>query len=150
MDLKKLSRGDQIMGGAGVLLFLFSFFPWWGKKVGDGFISASYSESGWGGFLGLLGILIGLAVVVVLVLDKLTTVKLPDLPLPWNQVYLIASCVSAALILLEFLVGRSESGIDLDRRVGAFLGLLAAIGMAVGAFLRTKEPQTGSTPPTSF
>ena len=136
------------MGGAGILLLLFSFFPWWGLKVAGGF--ASYSESGWGGFLALLGLLIALAIVVVLILDKLTTVKLPDLPLPWNQVYLIASVVSAALILLEFLVGRSEHGVDLDRRVGAFLGLIAAIGMAVGAFLRTKEPQVGSTPPTSF
>ena len=138
------------MGGAGILLLLFSFFPWWGLKVGSGFASASYSESGWGGFLALLALLIALALVVVLVLDKLTTVKLPDLPLPWNQVYLIAAVVSAALILLEFLVGRSEHGVDLDRRVGAFLGLIAAIAMAVGAFLRTKEPQVGSTPPTSF
>ena len=135
------------MGGAGVLLLIFSFFPWWGLDSGLGI---SYSESGWGGFLALLGLLIALAIVVVLILDKLTTVKLPELPMPMNQVYLIASIVSAALILLEFLVGRSERGVDLDRKVGAFLGLLAAIGMAIGAFLRTKEPQASSAPPTSF
>jgi hypothetical protein len=147
VDLSKLSLGDKVMGGSAALLFIFSFFSWFGIDVGF----ASYSENGWGSVFSLLGILIGIVILVVLILDKLTTVQLPTLPVPWKQAYFIAGIVCAVLILLQLLIGSSESGVDLDRKVGVFLGTLAALGVAAGGFLKNQEPENGSsTPPTPF
>jgi hypothetical protein len=147
VDLSKLTLGDKVMGGSAALLFIFSFFSWFGIDAGFGI---SYSENGWGSIFSLLGILIGIVILVVLILDRLTTVQLPTLPLPWKQAYFIAGIVCAALILLQLLVGSSESGVDLDREIGIYLGTLAALGVAAGGYLKNQESETGSTPPTPF
>jgi hypothetical protein len=148
VDLSKLTTGDKVMGGSAALLFIFSFFDWFG--LGEG--AFSYSENGWGSVFSLLGILVGLVILVVLILQKLTTVQLPDLPLPWAQAYFIAGIVCAALILLQLLIGGSEQGVDLDRKIGVYLGTLAALGVAAGGFLKKSEPESGvsNTPPTPF
>ena len=152
MDLKKLSQGEQIMGGAGILLFVFSFLKWFGLEFKiAGFGSAgSYSENAYGSFFSLIGILLALVIVVVLILQKFTTVKLPDLPISWAQTYFFGSIAVAALIVLQLLIGGSKSGVDLDRKYGVYIGALAAIAMAVGGFLQSKDAPKSAAPPTSF
>ena len=100
------------MGGAGVLLFIVSFLKWFGLdfKIA-GVTAASYSENAYGSFFSLIGVLLALVIVVVLILQKFTTVKLPDLPISWNQAYFFASIAVAALIVLQLLIGGSKSGI---------------------------------------
>lgn len=151
VDLKKLTQGEQIMGGAGVLLFIVSFLKWFGLdfKIA-GVTAASYSENAYGSFFSLIGVLLALVIVVVLILQKFTTVKLPDLPISWNQAYFFASIAVAALIVLQLLIGGSKSGTDLDRKYGVFVGALVAIAMAVGGFLQSKDDPKSSAPPTAF
>ena len=43
MDLNKLTTGDKVVGASGILLFIFSFLPWYG--LGSG------SRNGWDYFL---------------------------------------------------------------------------------------------------
>jgi hypothetical protein len=140
------------MGGSGVLLVLLSFLKWFGieAKVAGFGTFATYSENAWGSIFSLLGVLLALVIVVVLALQKFSTVKLPELPMPLTQAYLVGSVAVAALILLQFLIGGSKDGFDLDRKIGLYLGSLAAIGMAVGGFLQSKEPSTSSGPTTTF
>ena len=66
--------------------------------------------------------------------------------------FVIAGIVCAALILLQLLIGGSEQGVDLDRKIGVWLGTLAALGVAAGGFLKKSEPEAGvsNTPPTPF
>lgn len=152
MDLSKLTTGDKVIAGSGIALFIFSFFPWFGIDIGFG----SYSESAWDDFLPILAVLLGIALVVLLGLVKFSTVRLPSLPLPLNQLFLIGGVIVFALLLLKLLIGGEEQGIDLDRRIGVFLGVLAGAGMAVGGWLKSQEPAdagapgTGTTPPTPF
>ena len=60
--------------------------------------------------------------------------------------------MAGVLILLQLLVGSSTAGVDLDRKIGVFLGLLAGIGLAGGGFLKKQEGDAGAAagPPTSF
>ena len=148
MDLSKLTTGDKVIAGSGIALFIFSFFPWFGLDLGFG---ADYSEGGWGSPFSLLGILVGIAMVAITLLPMFG-VELPELGMPWSQVLFIAGIASAALILLQLLLGGSEGGVDLDRKIGVFLGLVAAGGLAAGGFLKKQEGDTGaaSGPPTSF
>jgi hypothetical protein len=147
VDFEKLSTGDKVIGGSGIALFIFSFFPWFGVDTPIG----SYSENGWSTVFSLLAILIGVAMVVVVLLPAFG-VELPELGMPWSQILFIAGIVAAVLCLLQLLIGNSTAGFDLDRKIGVFLGLLAAIGLAAGGFLRKQEGDTAAPagPPQSF
>ena len=153
MDLNRLSTGDKVIAGSGIALLIFSFFPWFGIDVGI----VSYSENGWSTVFSLLAIIIGLAMVAIAVLPAFG-VDLPELGMPWSQILFIAGIVAAVLLLLQLLIGNSTGGVDLDRKIGVFLGLLAGIGLAAGGFLRKQEGDTavppaggtGGTPPQTF
>jgi len=148
VDLSKLSTGDKVIAGSGIALFIFSFFPWFGLDTGFG----SYSESGWSSIFSMFAILVGMAMVAVILLPMFG-VDLPELGMPWSQILFIAGIVAAALVLLQLLIGSSTSGVDLDRKIGVFIGLLAAAGLAAGGFLKKQEGDGGGAaagPPTSF
>ena len=68
----------------------------------------------------------------VLVIRLLADTQLPDLPVPWSQVHLGAGVVAAVLVVLRLLIGSDDvggvdTGVDLDRKYGLFLAVLAAI-----------------------
>jgi len=132
MDFNKLSQSERIIVISGVLLFLFSFFPWFGLLGG--------SHSGWDNTLSLLAVIVGVIMVVQVALARFTTVQLPTLPVPWGQVHLGLGVIALAFVVLQLLIGDEVLGIKLDRKVGIYLGLLAAAGLAYGGFLRSKEP----------
>ena len=55
------------------------------------------------------------------------------------------------LIVIKLIVGPSTGGVDIsgtgvskDRKIGIFLGVLASLGLMVGAYLNAKE--TGDLP----
>jgi hypothetical protein len=152
MDFSKLRTSDWVVGGSGVALLIFSFFPWYGVEgLGGG------SRSGWDYFLfGTIPVLIGIAMVAIVLIRAMSPdTKLPELPIGWGQVLFIAGCVAAALVVLKLLIGDDVLGFDLDRKIGIFLSALAAIGLAVGGFLQWQEEKggattTGTTPPQPF
>jgi hypothetical protein len=155
VDLKKLSQGEMVIGGSGIVLFVASFLTWFKAEVqGFGGLAAG-TANGWDvGFLGWFPVLIGMAMVALVAVRAFAPqVKLPDLPLPWGQVEFIAGCVAAVLLILKLLIGEDDGGglVEISRGVGLFLAVLAGIGLAVGGYMRWKmEPQSTSTPPTSF
>lgn len=144
MDLNKLSTGDKVVGISGILLLIFNFFPQFGK--------GGYSEGA--GFLGWLAVLIGIAMVVGVALQKLTQTKLPDVPMGYGMLYLILGCAAAALEVIQLAIGRKYgiagiASVSLDRKFGLFLAVLAAIGLAVGGFLKKQEPTEAPQPPAA-
>ena len=147
MDLKKLSLGDQIIGGSGIVLLIASFLPWFKVDLGP---FGDASANGWdvGFFWCILPVLIGIAMVAVVAIRAFSPqTKLPDLPLPWDQALFIAGCVAAAIVVLKLLIGDSP----LDRGFGLFLAALASIGLAAGGYVKWKmDPAKSSGPPTTF
>lgn len=142
MDIKKLTRAEQIISGSGIALLIFSFFPWF--SVDLGFVSAS--ANAWDYFFfGTLPVLLGLVMVAQVILSRLTEVKLPAIPIPWGQVHMIVGIAVAALVLLKLIIGEDFA----DRSIGIFLSLLAALGLAAGGFLRSKEPEDAPAPPSA-
>jgi hypothetical protein len=145
MDLNKLSTADKVIGATSLVFLVSLFLPWWGIDLGSGLGTAS--NSGWDYFL--TGILPFLLVVVMLgqiIVDKLTNTQLPEIPLTWGQVHMIAGIAVAVLVVLRLLVPASEGSgafeVDLDRQYGMFVAALAAIGVGVGGFLKSKEPES--------
>lgn len=155
MDLSKLTTADKVVGGSAIAFFIFMFFPWY--AVPD-FSEANLN--GWDYWLtGIIPLLLAAVMVAQIAITRFSpSTKLPDLPLPWPQVHMIAGIAAAVLLVLRTVV-KSDVGVggfefDLDRSVGLFLALLATIGLAVGGFLKSQEGDGGgsssSAPPTPF
>ncbi len=85
-DIKRLTRDDQIVGGASLLLLISLFLPWYTASFGGA--SASLSGTGGHDFLWIVFIL-ALAAVVYMIL-KAGFETLPfDLPLSPDQLLLV-------------------------------------------------------------
>lgn len=146
-QVKKFTTNELIILGGCVAMFLGYFLKWFGVSFGGFSVSVSGSEY----FLqGTLPWLLSIALGAVIIIRKLTSVQLPELPIPWGQAYLIAAGVSAVLVLLRLITGDGGT----DRKLGLFLASLGVIAQAVGAFLafQAKEDDAprGSTPPSPF
>ena len=157
MDLSKLSTGDKVIGGSGIALFLFSFLPWFKIE----FFGRSVTQSGWHFFFtGIIPVLLGLVCVAWIVATKLAEVELPELPVPEGLLLLALGGAAALLVVLRLLIGGDDGGTDvLDRTIWLFISVLAALGLAGGAFLKFQEdggelpgkPGGGDgAPPTPF
>lgn len=104
---------------SGIALFLLSLLTW--------FESGGTSRNGWSGPFSALGVFLSTLMLLQLSLARNPNIKLPAPPVPWGQVHAVLGGVSLALILLQFLVSGGVA-------FGAFLGLLAAAGLAYGGF----------------
>lgn len=147
MDLNKLSTSDKVIAGSAIALFIFSFLPWFEIDFG-GFGSAS--ANGWEWFFwGILPVLLGLVMLAQIAITVFSPdTKLPDIPVTWGQVHLGAGAIAAVLVVLKLLIGEDPA----SRAFGIYLAALAAIGLAVGGFLKFQEEKAGtsSAPPSSF
>lgn len=151
MDLSKLSLGDKIIGGAALVYLISMFLPWF--TIDLDFLGSADANGFDVGFLwGFFPLLLAIVMVVQIVLDKMTTTQLPEIPATWGQVHLGLGGLAALLVVLKLLIGESDPW---SRSFGLFLATLAAIGLAVGGFFKMQEEggtaTTGSSsPPQSF
>jgi hypothetical protein len=152
VDLNKLSLGDKIVGATGIVLLIdLLFFPW--HKVDLGFDIPGVADSvtrkaiqspnavwGW------LALLVALAIVAAVIIRKLTTTQLPDLPVPWPRAIFFGTIAVLVLLIIKLI---SETDF---LAFGSYLAILLGAGMVYGGFLISKEAETatGTAPPTPF
>jgi hypothetical protein len=137
MDLSKLTKGDKVLAGTGIVFLISTFLAWFKVDLGipSGLgISTDLSFSGWDvGFgWGKLPFFIVLAMLVWVGVKKFSSAKLPDeLPV----LYLVGGAVVAALVVLKLLFGYH----GVDRAFGLYLAVLSALGVAFAGFLKFTE-----------
>lgn len=144
-DLKRLSMGDLVAGGASVLLFIFLFLPWYTASVLDVSVSVSALGSGAGGYRFLI-LILSLATIAYVVARGLGIPRqLPPPVLHW-QVLLGLTGLDALLTLIAFIFKPSGGGVvNVGWGAGAFLGLIAALGALAGAIWEKQgAPPVGS------
>jgi hypothetical protein len=155
LDINRLNTGEKVIGVSGILLFVFSFFNWLGISVSGSVLGRSFgtsaSKSAWGFPLLLIAVLLGTAMAVLVIL-KAAGVDIPELgSVKWAHILLGVGVVVFVFIVLKLIIGPSNwngvsipDGIDKDRKIGIYLGLLASLGLVAGAYLNAKE--TGDLP----
>jgi hypothetical protein len=132
-DISKLSMGSKILGGSGVLLLIFSFFAWQKVCVAD-IICASANM--WGGDGSIFGLLGGLALIALIAWEGIALAgQSLNVGQPASKVSAYLGFATAALVLLKFVFSLTESP-----AFGAFIGLILALGVAYGAWMRFQEP----------
>jgi 4-amino-4-deoxy-L-arabinose transferase-like glycosyltransferase len=140
MDLSKLSPAERIIALCGAALLILSIFPWFGFGA-DPF---EIRQDAWDNPLTLLAVIIGVVMAAQVIAARSTKAKTPP-KVKWGQVHLVLGAVAFGLVLLQYLIGDEYSApgisIDLERKAGLFLGLLASAGLAYGGFRKSKEPE---------
>jgi hypothetical protein len=171
LDLKKLTKGESLLGISALILVVLSFLPLWGKyeiNLGeelqdlpgafedtDRFSVWSKAEvegfsTGIGyGFIAKLAIILALLALIFVILRAAgVTMKLP---VPSGQIYVGLAGLSLLLLLITLLTGPEGSGaeafgveIEVSRGLLLFIGLVLGAAMAFGAWMHMQEE--GSAP----
>jgi hypothetical protein len=145
MDLHKLGRTEQVLAGAGLVLFIVSFFPWFSASVNAGFgITYSGHANAWSspsGFIDWFPVLLLLAYAVVLALPAFgVAVNIPALVSVTNRAF-VGLALSALALLLFALQGLTYPGLpgDISGSAGPswgyYIALLVVIGSGVQSYL---------------
>lgn len=136
MDLASLTLGQKIAGAAGAALFIILFFPWYGFE--------GFNASAWEAFgvLDLLLLVVALAAVALAVAGP----RIRELGSPVAPSAILAGLAAlATLLVLSQLIDPPGGGfvgsveIEIGRKIGVFLGLIAIAAVTYGAYLMMRE-----------
>jgi hypothetical protein len=125
LDLRRLTRNDQIVGGATLVLFISLFLPWFTVSVkgfGSGSVNGLYHAYMY------IDLILALAILAFLIV-RAGFDELPfRLPVGPEQALLAATGLNFLLALISFVFKpASDFGISVGWGIGAFIGLIAAI-----------------------
>ena len=148
MDVDRLSTGEKIAGASAVLLFVFMFFEWFSVDIagGSGFFDVGGGNA-WEA-LSVIPIILLLAIVAAI---GVAAIRLTDAvfepPVSINAVAAVLGGISVLLIVYRIVSppgGEDVPGasIDISPSIGIFLGLIAAAGIAYGAYRAMQEEGT--------
>jgi hypothetical protein len=142
-DLARISTATKILLAGGILLLIDLFLEWQQICVNFGPASACGGRSGWHG----IGVLVGLLTIALIAWELLQALEvrmdfLPD-TVPVNLVSVALAAAVALFTIIEFLTHNEA------RHWPAWVGLILAIVIAVGGFLKFGEaPDRRATPVT--
>jgi len=134
--LSELSHGAKVVLGAAIALLIFSFFNWFEVK------NTSYGESMWHG----IGFLAGLLVIVLIVWQA---IRLANINI---EIGVTPSMITAALAVLLLIFtfirfiakpGGGFADAFVDRTIWAWIGLVLAIVICVGAWMNMRAAGEG-------
>jgi hypothetical protein len=137
MDTTRLTTGDIVAGVGGIVLLISLFLPWYGASAGG----VSVTGSGWEvlGFIDILLFLI--ALVAIAVVAARATDRLPA-EVPASVVLLGLGALAVLLVLFRIVDipgGDVPDSVDLSRKIGIFIALIAAAAVAYGGWRRNAE-----------
>ncbi len=134
---RNVGNNDLVVMGAGALMFIDSFLPWYGVSFsGGGFTGGSASVSAWHFFGAWFPMLLVLAVAgwtAARVFAGRTLPSIANGAVSWNFVAAAVSAVAALIILIRWVSYPSASGVGFSAgaKFGTYLGLALAIVQAV-------------------
>jgi hypothetical protein len=154
VDTSRISFGEMVAGVAAALLFIVMFLPWYGAsaKVSGGEISGGNANA-WQAF-SFIDILLFLVIVVTigLVVARAAGSIPANLPAPPGLIIVGAGALAVLLILFRLINTPGEDvvgfgvQIDVGRKIGVFLGLIAAAAISFGGWTAMNERTSGAAP----
>jgi hypothetical protein len=137
-DLKQVNRNDKGLIGAGIVVFIASFLPYWGWSAG-GF--GDYSTSAWTGYavFGLLLLFIAAGIAAARVFGG---ANLPKLPVGANLLVAALAAIGTLLVILRgFTYPHADLGSagSVGVRWGGYILMIAAIVETVFAVMNFRS-----------
>jgi hypothetical protein len=148
---RNFTNGDSAIGIGLVVALIAVFLPWFSYSFNCGGIAGcgiggSFSFgalSYWSGWFFFLALLVGLVLFVLRTF--VPTVTIPQLPQTDAMIYMIIGIFMALMAIIWLLLFSSASysgpGYSAGSGFGLYVGLIAAIAVAAGGFLKRSEPQ---------
>jgi hypothetical protein len=153
MDFTRLNQGEKVAGVSGILLILIMFvFSWFGLKFTGGAgafaVSVEGSRNAWGsyGFIDIVLFITALAAIGLALLAAWEGEM--GLPVAASAIVTGLGVLSVVLIVIsiisppDFGANLSGTGIEHTRKIGVWLGLIAAAAVAVGGYMAMQEEGT--------
>ena len=130
-----MSLGEKLILPAGIVLLISSFLPWYSIDLGA---LGTFSRNGWqspGAFFSIIAIFIGVAMATAVALRAFSAVELPaDVGgQSWGRIYLGGAAIALLFLIIKFLNESSYLSF------GFFLGFIAVLALAAGAFLMFRD-----------
>ena len=147
MKADKLSTGEKISAVSAVLLFVFMFFDWFGVKV-ESVSGFSGSVPGGGSAWDALDVIPLVLMAAIVVAIGVAVIRLTDADLepPFSLNTAVAVLGGLAVLLIVYRVVNPPGGgdfggvsVDTTLKLGIFLGLIAAAGIAYGGYSAMRE-----------
>ena len=137
MDLRRLRAGEWIAAISGIALLVSLFLPWYGYEAArPGLLAIPDGATGWQAFAVTdvaLAVLAAFGVALLLVTAAQRTVAVP---VALAGLTALAGTIALALAAVLVAIEVSPGGpIATSREPGAWLGLVAAAGLAVGGWV---------------
>lgn len=143
-DRSRLNQGEMIAALGGLVLFIAMLMDWYGVKVSTSLGSFGGGLEGpnaWESF-SLIDILLFLAILIVVGVAALRALnRLPDMPYDPDVLVAIAGAVAFLLVLFRFIVQPFDvpDQVDITRKSGIWLALIASAAMAYGGWRAMQE-----------
>ena len=139
MDLSRLRTGEKIAAGAALLLFVDLFLNWYSVNLGEAFgqfantVNADTSASAWEAFDFTDVLLLAVVVVTVGLVALQATGSTLRPPVSRSAIIALLGALATVWVLWRLI---NEPGPNklIDVEFGAYLGLLFALGIAVGGW----------------
>ena len=153
MDVNRLNTGEKLAAASAVLLLIFMFaLDWFSVDVGGGSVGGfsipgvSVGGNAWESF-GFIDIVLFLAVISGIALGVVKAMGESDADLPLSSITAGIGGLAALLVLFRIISPPGfdipdNSGIDVGRDIGVFLGFLAALGVGAGGYMAMQEEGT--------
>jgi hypothetical protein len=148
-DSGRLRRGELIAGASGVSLLVFMFlFKWYGLggAVPSDLVTAignrlhvATAQNAWHALTILRWLmLVTIFVALALALTQATR-RSPAVPVSLSVIVTVLGSLTALLLVYRVLINLPGSDKFIDQKIGAFLGLVSALGIALGGFESLRE-----------
>ena len=144
LDLRRLRSGEVIAVGSAVLLLVFLLvLPWYGLDApySQPFerLGISTTTNGWNGLQHLRWLVL-VTIVAALALGWFQAArKTPAIPVTLSVIVTVLGTLTTIALTYRVLIAQPEAGPHEGVRIGAYLGLLSAAGIAVGGFLSMRK-----------
>lgn len=148
MDTSRISFGEMVAGVSGLVLFVAMFLPWYQVEVDARVLEASDTINAWDSFR-VVDILLVLVLLVAVGMAVVRAAGAMPAQLPFPPGGVVAAAGALAILLILFRIVSlpgpdiEVEEIDIDRQIGIFLALLAAIGITFGGYTAMNERVSG-------
>jgi hypothetical protein len=142
-DLTKVSTADKILLGGALLMFIDTFLAW--QRVCLGILGICPSANAWGGNGSFFGVMLGLFTLALLIGEIMTVAGVampPGVPVSTVLAGLTFGTVLFAVIKFLIVIGKEGS-------YGAWIGLILAIVIAYGGYMKMQEGRAVPPAPDS-
>jgi hypothetical protein len=144
IDPSRLRRGEWLAGaGAALLLALMFLLPWYGLSGSAGATAAtsgtSTSLNAWHSLTTLRWLMLLTILAALSLVFFQATRRAPALPVSLSVILTVLGGLTVLVLIYRELINPPGPDSLLHTRIGAFLGLVGACAIAVGAFASLRE-----------